>query len=134
MDLNGRTYFGMPSVSPASMTLYLFLEKVTHSIMCSKLKSTVPFEHVRLVSHFLARCLCSCKHPGPSGRSLPTNPASLISSYRHIMSSMLFRAIVTPFHLLLDWPKSLFIFFCKVLWESPMGPLANPILVWALFS
>ena len=37
------------------------------------------------------------------------------------MSSMLFRAIVTPFHLLLDWPKSSFIFFCKMLWKNPNG-------------
>ena len=35
------------------------------------------------------------------------------------MGSMLFRAIVAPFHLLLDWPKSLFIFFCKMLWKNP---------------
>ena len=42
------------------------------------------------------------------------------------MSSMLFRAIVTPFHLLLDWPKSSFIFFCKMLWKNPNGLFGQP--------
>ena len=41
------------------------------------------------------------------------------------MSSILFRAIVTPFHLLLDWLKRLFIFFCKVLWKNPNGPFGQ---------
>ena len=111
----------MPSVNPASMTLYLFLEKVTHSILCSQLKSiqspiwTHPFSQ-----SLLGQGLVLLQAPRSKWQISVYNPVSIISSYRH-MGSMLFRAIVAPFHLLLDWPKSLFIFFCKMLWKNPNG-------------